>query len=468
MVILKPIASNWSRSEREKLNNNWTIIENYLSNLQGQINLLTGDVNVQELIDQLNQLLSQSSLVLEELESALANIETIITNAQSATDDANNASQSALNAVNDIQNMIDNFQTKGTFDMETIYSKNNSVLYEGSSYIYINDTPTKGNPPPNYPQIANDYWHMTAAKGASGEGAVSKVNGKEPNAEGEIILAPSDIGAASSTKFDEHLGQIASPTKLGHIKPDGTTIIVDPETGVARAIGGSEVEIFTGDLNTLVEKGTYLVTKDSTNKPWIYDIVVEVLPNYDGSIVWQQARINQAGANNAIIIKRVGFKNGDSYTWLSLPNGSAGSLDGWAIINPSLDDSLISSSLTSAATANAVKKLNDLKADKVQENFIQAVLSMGTQDSAYPISYYKDSLGRVHVEGQAQANTSGMIAFTMPVGYRPVIANQVLISKITSPTGYHYLILQTNGYFLMSSGTASAAYAFSFSYKAGA
>ena len=203
MTILDRLDSNWSREEREKVNDNWTIIESYLSNLQGQINFLTGNVNVQGLIDQLKSLLSQGTIILDELKSALINVEEIIVDAQNATNDANDAAQKALNAVDEIQSMLDNFQVRGTYDNDTVYSKNNSIFYEGSSYIYKNNTPSKGNPPPNYPTVANDHWQMTAAKGASGDGAVSKVNGKEPDGTGEVILTASDVGAASAEQLDQ-------------------------------------------------------------------------------------------------------------------------------------------------------------------------------------------------------------------------------------------------------------------------
>lgn len=108
------------------------------------------------------------------------------------------------------------------------------------------------------------------------------------------------------------------------------------------------------------------------------------------------------------------------------------------------------------------------KANKVQENFIRAVLDMGTQDSTYPISYYKDSLDRVHVEGQAQANGSGMIAFTMPVGYRPKVATQVVVPQTTSPIGMKTMSVQVNGYLIISGLTASSFASFNFSYRVGA
>lgn len=220
-----------------------------------------------------------------------------------------------------------------------------------------------------------------------------------------------------------HEGVKASTEALGHVKVDGKTIVVDPETGVASAIASGAVKLFTGDLNTLVEKGTYLVTKDSTNKPWIYDIVVEVLPNYDGSIVWQQARVNQAGANNAIIIKRVGSKNGDSFTWLALPKGTAGSLDGWAITNPPLDDTLTSSSLTSAATANAVKQVNDK---------VNSLTGGVWTEVALNVPFVKENIGaeykivgkRVTIRFRMRTSTSLVASSnyticTLPAEYRP-------------------------------------------------
>lgn len=425
MVILKPIASNWSRSEREKLNNNWTIIENYLSNLQGQINLLTGDVNVQELIDQLNHLLSQSTLVLEELESALANIETIIMNAQNATDDANNAAQSALNAVNDIQSIIDNFQTKGTFDMETIYAKNNSVLYEGSSYIYINNTPSKGNPPPNYPIVSNDYWHMTAAKGASGEGAVSKVNGKEPNAEGEVILAPSDIGAASSTELETHSKEIATTEKLGHIKPDGSTITVDPETGVASASVGfqltdgdstkSTVSAWGGtakNIDEIFEVGFYYTNKafgtlgtlpnDSTS----FQVLVLSYTNEQGTLTTPlQIAFSMPSSDEGAVYMRNFY--GVSIGWSP-----------WVRITQKLSDSLTLDRSDMGASSKAVKTLNDTKASIVQPGEQNITLQNGWIGAA---RYYKDTMGLVHVflSISGGTKTKGTVLADLPVGYRP-------------------------------------------------
>ncbi|WP_418302356.1 phage tail protein [Lysinibacillus fusiformis] len=66
----------------------------------------------------------------------------------------------------------------------------------------------------------------------------------------------------------EHSGQIATTEKLGHIKPDGETITVDPETGIASAQeqgyqltdGEYVIDYSTGHADDLVKSGFYKVT----------------------------------------------------------------------------------------------------------------------------------------------------------------------------------------------------------------
>lgn len=82
----------------------------------------------------------------------------------------------------------------------------------------------------------------------------------------------------------------------------------------------------------------------------------------------------------------------------------------------------------------------DAKANKVQETWIIPALQNGwAQDAGgRPISYYKDTLGRVHIEGRAAGGTLGLL-FTLPVGYRPStqvvfeIGQKIII--IVQPTG---------------------------------
>ncbi|WNO29722.1 hypothetical protein [Bacillus phage SDFMU_Pfc] len=209
MTILNRIASNWSFQEREKLNNNWAIIEGYLSNLQGQINILTGEVNVQDIVDQINNLLNQGNIIVEDLNTALQDATTVITNAQNATTEASNAAQDALNAINDMQAFINQLGNAESYDNTKLYKVNNLVEYNGSGFICIKDT--QGNLPPTLPTKRNEWWQLFAQRGLDGTGAVSKVAGKSPEADGNVPLVPEDIGAASEVnlnqlqiKVDEH------------------------------------------------------------------------------------------------------------------------------------------------------------------------------------------------------------------------------------------------------------------------
>ena len=52
---------------------------------------------------------------------------------------------------------------KGTYKQATTYRKYDNVLYNGSSYIYINDTPSSGKVPTN-----DTYWNCIAHGGTGG------------------------------------------------------------------------------------------------------------------------------------------------------------------------------------------------------------------------------------------------------------------------------------------------------------
>lgn len=254
--------------------------------------------------------------------------------------------------------------------------------------------------------------------------------------------------AQVQAELTEHSGQIATTEKLGHIKPDGTTISVDPETGVASAnlgdpvyqlTDGAYAKNFAGNLNDLVESGLYFIKKGALNLPPNAPVFV------DGFLVEVAVAEDASSPTNISVVQTVelyGITDASAKTYKRRGYHHIGLLWRWG------------------DWVEGVSKL--------QENFVQAVLTAGTQDPTYPISYYKDSLGRVYVEGQARADTAGMIAFVMPVGYRPAIATQVVIPQTTNPTGLKTMTLQANGYFTSIQYTPSSNVSFNFSYRAGA
>lgn len=57
------------------------------------------------------------------------------------------------------------FSPKGSFNATTFYRRGDIVTYDGSSYIYISDTQTQGNQPPNA-----TFWQLQASRGFTGVG----------------------------------------------------------------------------------------------------------------------------------------------------------------------------------------------------------------------------------------------------------------------------------------------------------
>ncbi|WP_445479179.1 hypothetical protein ACULLL_01750 [Lysinibacillus irui] len=263
MTYLNRIASNWSRPERERLNDNWTIIENYLSSLQGQINLLTGDINVQELIDQINNILEQGNVIISDLQTALQDASTVIADAQNATTDANNAAQNALNAINDMQAFINQFGNAESYDNSKLYKVNNIVEFDGSGYICIQDT--QGNTPPLLPAKRNDWWQLFAQRGLDGTGSVSKVAGRSPEADGNVPLTAQDVGATSGTEFAEHtaknvadgvhgMGSAAAQTfESGLWTPTIVGATLSTQSGNYTRIGN---KVFISAMINMTSKGT--------------------------------------------------------------------------------------------------------------------------------------------------------------------------------------------------------------------
>jgi hypothetical protein len=133
----------------------------------------------------------------------------------------------------------------GSYDNTTRYYMNNIVEYAGASYMALRDT--QGQPPPSTPDLSNAYWHLLSQRGSTGWkgtyddstpygvgdmvehlgsswicvqectgqappdtptgtsvywdllariGAVSSVNGQEPDQNGEVtlIFTPEGIG----------------------------------------------------------------------------------------------------------------------------------------------------------------------------------------------------------------------------------------------------------------------------------
>ena len=63
---------------------------------------------------------------------------------------------------------------RGAFNLSYVYYKGDEVTYQGSSFRYINNTPTSGNAPTN-----TNYWTVIASAGQNGSNGSNGTNGQD-------------------------------------------------------------------------------------------------------------------------------------------------------------------------------------------------------------------------------------------------------------------------------------------------
>lgn len=97
-----------------------------------------------------SDLVDQTSITSDLLSSSMANIAKLI------------ASDSNFQSLAQVI-----FNHKGAWDAATIYRKGDLVLFDGSSYLYVNDVPTDTNVPN---EVASVYWNLFVSKGDAGSG----------------------------------------------------------------------------------------------------------------------------------------------------------------------------------------------------------------------------------------------------------------------------------------------------------
>lgn len=133
------------------------------------------------------------------------------TNTANAIADAETATQNA-------QHLVDEYVHKGDYSPTAQYVKNNEVRYQGSTWRCMEDcigiTPSEG---------AN--WTLVAERGVDGTGAVSSVNQKSPDPNGNVDLTAEDVGAIPSNEKGE-------PNGVARLNAEGK--VIDAE--------GNEVE----------------------------------------------------------------------------------------------------------------------------------------------------------------------------------------------------------------------------------
>lgn len=94
-----------------------------------------------------------------------------------------------------------------------------------------------------------------------------------------------------------------------------------------------------------------------------------------------------------------------------------------------LNDTLTSTSSSQAATANAVKQVND----KFIIQQVNAVLEGGwinfAHELAQPLTFYKDGFGVVHLYGNVMKLDTRSLVTILPEGYRPTGVREYLVQN---------------------------------------
>jgi len=262
--------------------------------------------------------------------------------------------------------------------------------------------------------------------------------------------AINEIGEKVTTNkqaLTEHSGQIATIEKLGHIKPDGFSIEVDPVTGVASSHGIVR-KYNTGHLNDLLKSGSYSSKGATVARGFPRDVndthetLIEVFKTGEG---WLLQRFTWWDNSSTNIYERGKFLN----IWGS-----------WYTLPSRLTSSLTSSSEIIASSANAVKQLNDSKANKAQENWITGTPagSWRNANPELPFQYRKDEFGIVHLRGVLTGGTAGNSCFQLPDGYRAQSGELIIpVIAVSGATlrGITLLKIGTGGWANLSTGFAS-------------
>jgi lysophospholipase L1-like esterase len=110
---------------------------------------------------------------------------------------------------------------RGTYAAGTAYARNDGVLFNGSSYVALQNT--TGNAPPTFPATANAYWSLLASKGADGAG-IGDVVGPAVAVDGDFAL----FNGTTGKLIKDGTPSLAS-TLLG-LKGDGATFVFDGDS----------------------------------------------------------------------------------------------------------------------------------------------------------------------------------------------------------------------------------------------
>lgn len=253
MAELYTVGNPINRIERLNLNSTLADVRNKLNGLQTQINLITDPQSVEQVIIQIQDALNVAEQQASQLETLIDTTNTLIDTTNTAIDNANTATAIATNISNQLSIMSANLNYKGEYNPSTTYQRLNNVLYLGSTYGVLRDgvvgvTPTDDG----------INYTLVAKAGTDGTGAVSTVNSQNPDANGNVVLNASNVGAVSTSDFNTYKGLIRVNVLDFGADPTGVT---DSTLAINQAIDSLPVNATVGGGVVYLPAGTYLCSE---------------------------------------------------------------------------------------------------------------------------------------------------------------------------------------------------------------
>lgn len=244
-----------------------TNVSTALQNIQDAItesNRVTVE-NTQKLTDAINEMKLEVS---QSIINANNKIDEAIDNANIATGNAIQATQDA----NKASNAIKGWGAAKPWDAADEYIKNNIVTFNGSTWQTL--VPNTNS----QPSETNSNWILLARKGIDGTGSVGSVNGIFPDSNGnvELDIKQGTVRKVNNKNPDNDGEVILVPEDIGAETPQGAQDKTDVLKEWIKEHGVGDYLTFKNeqDLLTLKESGTYAAWISGSNIPEGYYTII--------------------------------------------------------------------------------------------------------------------------------------------------------------------------------------------------
>ena len=338
-----------------------------------------------------------------------------------------------LQSLDSMDSIINQFKTTGAYNSSVTYKRYNQVEVNGSTYIALIDNT-------NVPITNTSTWRLYAKKGEKGDtgetgaalsilGSLTNVSQLPPSGNsGDAYTVNGELYVWSeNTKMWENVGNIKGEKgNTGDTGQDGESAY---EIAVNNGFIGSSEEWLASLKGVKGDAGKDAdLTEINQQVGALQSQVAEHKTDNDRHLnTGERSNWNSKTDDSKIASSSVlgHVKVGENLTITpdGTLNASSGTVpDATEFVKGivQLNDSLTSTSTSFAATTNSVRKVND-KIGLTPS--VQVSPTSGwehdTGSLGVPLTYYRDMIGNVYLQGGLTRKTGGISASTLPIGFRP-------------------------------------------------